>query len=247
MKITLTLLLLISSIPLLSRNRQDSTARPLLLTGSIDITNNGISPVPAFSLGKPAVMTAFSLQKNKFSFTHQFNYGIDGKPWSSNNWFRFQFPWRKFIFRAGTNWSLFFKQSTIVENNQTITVKRVNRYSENELAVFYEVNDHFSIQAMWWHDEGLDVDAVKRGDFWSLATEINTFPGSSYFNLKLRPNLFYLRNKIPFQGLFVSNKTTLTYKQLPLSIFFQAVQPLAADGSGKFTWNIGLNYSFNNE
>ncbi len=247
MKFIFAPLLLLATFPLLAQHQRDSTASRLEFTGSIDITNNGISPVPAFSLGKPAVMTAFSLEKSRFSFTHQFNYGIDGQPWSSNNWFRFQFPWRKFIFRVGTNWSLFFKQSTIIENNQTFIVKRVNRYSENELAVSYEVNDHLSIQAMWWHDEGLDVDAVKRGDFYSLATEINTFPGSKNFNIKLRPNFFFLKNKIPFQGFFVSNKTTLTYKQLPLSIFFQAVQPLPVGSGGDFIWNIGLNYSFKNE
>jgi len=238
-------LVLISS-SLFSQDQSGDAKSALELAGNILLSSNGISPVPAFSLGKPAIMTNLSLKRSRFSFTNQFNYGIDGKPWSSNNWFRFQFPAGKFRFRVGTNWSFYFKESTIVENNQTITIKRVNRYLENELAVIYQAKENITIQTMWWHDEGLDVDGVKRGDYYSLSMEVSKIRILKNVYLKLAPNIFYLNNKIPFSGLFVSNTASINYKESPFSLSFQVVQPIVVKPEGNFSWNVGLGYRFKN-
>ncbi len=245
MKKSLTLLFLSFSIFAFSQNNKDSTlTTPIKVSGNVQLTNNGISPVPAFSLDKPALMTAFSIKKGNFSFSPQFNYGIDGKPWSSNNWLRLQFPHNKFTFRTGVNWSLFFKRGTYTQNNQAYDVKVVDRYLELEAAVFYQISEKITLQTIWWHAEGMDKTAVPSGNFYSLSASIAQLKLSNSFNLSLIPNLFYLKNKVPFEGLFISGIAVFSYKKSPFTLSTQGVQPIWVEPKGKFNWNIGLNYSF---
>lgn len=48
--------------------------------GAITATNNGISFIPTFSLGKPAVIFDLSVGK-RLSFDPQFRFALEGKPW----------------------------------------------------------------------------------------------------------------------------------------------------------------------
>ena len=246
MKILFTTFLFSISFTIFSQTGTDSTktSTPITVSGSAQLTNNGISPVPAFSLEKPAIMTAFSIKKGNISFTPQFNYGLDGRPWSSNNWLRIQFPNKKWTFRTGINWSLFFKKSIVTENNQTFEVKRANRYLELEAAAFYKVSDKMTLQAVWWHDNGMDVDAVSYGDFYSISATITKIPLSKSLNLSLIPNLFYLTNAVPFEGVFISGMAILSYKNCPFTLSTQGVEPIWVEPKGKFNWNVGLNYGF---
>lgn len=245
MKTSLFTFFLFISLLTFSQEKKDTLQKtPIQVSGNVQLTNNGISPVPAFSLGKPAIMTAFSIKKGNFSFSPTFNYGIDGKPWSSNNWLRVKFPHKKFTFRTGINWSLFFKRTNVTENNRTFEVQRANKYLELEAAVFYKVSDKTTIQAIWWHDEGIDIDAVKFGDFYSISANIDKIQLSKSVNLALRPNLFYLNNAIPFKGTFVSGIAIFSYKNFPLSISVQGVQPIQTQPKSNFSWNLGLNFDF---
>jgi hypothetical protein len=51
-------------------------------SGNIQLTNNGVAPVPIFALGKPAVLTSATIRKGNFYFNPEFNLGIDAKPWT---------------------------------------------------------------------------------------------------------------------------------------------------------------------
>lgn len=230
-----------------SEDKKDSIQTqksPIQLSGNVQLTNNGISPVPAFALGKPALMTGFSIRKGNFSFSPALNYGIDGKPWVSNSWLRVQFPRKKFTFRTGINWSLFFKRTNITENLQTFEVQRVNKYLEFEAATTYKISENSSIQALCWYTKGIDIDAVKYGYFYSLSANISKIRLSNSVKLALKPNLFYIDNSIPFKGLFASGIAVWSYKNLPVSISMQAVKPLIVTPKSDFNWNIGLNFDF---
>ena len=55
----------------------DSTAQAWQFHGNIQLNNNGISPVPAFSLGKPSLMSSLFIKKGGFTYSPEFNYGAD--------------------------------------------------------------------------------------------------------------------------------------------------------------------------
>ncbi len=54
------------------------------------ITNNGISLIPTFSLGKPATILTMSLGKGRFSFDPELRYSLEAKPWSLMLWARYK-------------------------------------------------------------------------------------------------------------------------------------------------------------
>ena len=47
-------------------NVVDAQNNSLKISGSLILTNNGIDPVPAFALGKPALMSHLELNKKNF-------------------------------------------------------------------------------------------------------------------------------------------------------------------------------------
>jgi hypothetical protein len=62
--------------------KTDSTKRISYFSGSASVTNNGISIVPSFSLGKPAAIFNLSLTKKRFSVEQDLRFSLAGKPWS---------------------------------------------------------------------------------------------------------------------------------------------------------------------
>jgi hypothetical protein len=74
LSILLTLTLIVSS------QSPEITKLPSHFNGAITVTNNGISFIPTFSLGKPAVIFDFSVGQ-RLSFDPQLRFALEGKPW----------------------------------------------------------------------------------------------------------------------------------------------------------------------
>jgi hypothetical protein len=221
-------------------NDQDSTQKVWQFHGLIQLNNNGISPVPAFSLGKPSVMTALSLTKGNFIFGPEINYGTDLKPWTVNNWFRYRISKKNFTYGVGFALALFFKN----EINNTIEETKAIRYLPIETMLNYKINEHLALNANYWFSNGLDPEAIKTGHFVILTANITNLKFSKTLSLGLRPSLFYIKNVAPFEGFFGSMIANISHKKLPVSVFTQLVKPFWVEPATKFNWNYGLNYAF---
>lgn len=57
--------------------------------GTITATNNGISIIPSFTLGRPAVFFDLNVGGERLTFEPMFRFGMDGKPWSFVLWWRY--------------------------------------------------------------------------------------------------------------------------------------------------------------
>ena len=77
-----TLFILITTV--LSVNAQDKdSSKTLFFAGNINLTNNGFSFIPLFSLGKPATTVNLSVGGKRLSFDSQLRFDLDGmRPWS---------------------------------------------------------------------------------------------------------------------------------------------------------------------
>jgi hypothetical protein len=62
--------------------KTDSTKIARHIGGAVTVTNNGISLIPNFTLGKPAAIFDLSVGGKKLSFEPQFRFALEGKPWS---------------------------------------------------------------------------------------------------------------------------------------------------------------------
>src|SRR5690348_7280752 len=98
------------------------------LSGAAGVTNNGISLIPTFSLGKPAAIFDLSMGKNKFSFDPELTFSLQGKPWYFLFWFRYKLVNNdKFQMHAGTHLGINFKNA-VQANDDSSEVRIAERY-----------------------------------------------------------------------------------------------------------------------
>ena len=75
------ILILIFTSPIQNSFAQstDNKSVPSSFGGAVTVTNNGISFIPTFSLGKPAVIFDMAVGR-KLTFEPQFRFSLEGKP-----------------------------------------------------------------------------------------------------------------------------------------------------------------------
>ncbi len=98
----------------------DSTKLISHFSGAVSVTNKGISTIPSFTLGKPAVIFDLSIGKGNLSFEPQLRFALEGKHWSFLFWWRYKLLNNdKFLINIGAYPALscikkqFFKNQTL--------------------------------------------------------------------------------------------------------------------------------------
>lgn len=92
----------------------DSTKRIGHFSGSIGITNNGISFIPTFSLGEPAAIFIFSVGKRRLSFEPDIRFTLDARRGGMAFWWRYKLLRKnKFKVNAGAHPALNFLNKTV--------------------------------------------------------------------------------------------------------------------------------------
>jgi hypothetical protein len=242
MRITFCLLFLLFFSLGYSNEKTDSTRTKLKISGNLSLNSNGIAPIPAFSLGKPALIAAFTLQKRRFSYDPQIAYGLDMRPWIIDNWLHYRLIYKpKFELRTGVDFSMFFDEYDagdykILSGQQYITF---------ELAGICRFTPKSILSLMYWSDNGQDHGSIN-GNFYNIVYDRNDIEIGENILFSASLQLFYIDYTGDNDGLFVSPRIASSVKKIPLSLFFQAIQPLASniEPYPGFRWNAGLAYLF---
>jgi hypothetical protein len=222
-------------------------SKPFEVRGSITLTQNGIDPVPAFALGKPALMSNLFVTKGNFIYNSQINYSItDLKPWSENNWFLYKIPTsKKGYIRTGFSLSFFHKRESLgLPNNPTAERQIVNQYGVFELTYFHKFTDKFSMSLTNWAEKGFEKDAVANANFTSLGANITGIKLGKNLTYNVFPSVFYATNASPFAGFFVSETSTLFFKKYKIGLSSQVAVPIYSKPKVDYVWNVGLMYKF---
>ena len=218
-----------------------------LFGGSVDITNNGISLLPSFSLGRPAAILDMKVGR-KLTFEPQFRTGLDGKPWSFIFWWRYRFMQeKKFNIRVGAHPAVLFRTQQVVSNGVPKTVQESLRYLAMEIVPNYQLSKNVSIGMYYLKGHGLQDDAVVNSDFITFNANFSHITLVDKFYLKLHPQLYYLRMDEQ-DGFYATATIGLAREGFP--VFIQSIvnQPFESDitGGQDFIWNISLIYAFSN-
>ena len=67
----------------------ETTKEPTNFKTFVSVTNNGISLIPTFSLGEPAIIFEASIGR-RLTFDPMIRYSLEGKPWSYIFWWRYK-------------------------------------------------------------------------------------------------------------------------------------------------------------
>jgi hypothetical protein len=227
----------------------DTTKHILNTKGSISITNNGFSFIPAFSLGKPALIFNFNINSGKkLSFEPEFRFSIkDAKPWS------FVFIWRyklinnpNFQLVAGAHLpAIPFRTISYDKNGVKYETLANYRFLPFEISPTVTVSKNTSIGLFCLYARGFGGDATRNTYFVGLRSVVSNVKLSDNYSLKFNPQLFYLALD-KADGYYASLSTTLAKKNFPFSISSIMNRPFKTAIAGKkFDWNISLAYAFN--
>lgn len=230
-----------------AQTTRDTLNTSFKFSGTISVTTNGISPIPAFSLDKPAIAGFLSLRKNRFSYDPEIAFSTQGVPWFLNNCFRYRLiETPKFGLRTGVIWGLGYSYPTITENGVTNTVAKAERFAWLDLLPAYQLSKKLSLSSRTLIGYNFEPGSVKRIHYFSLSANLTQIHLARTIDCEFYPQLFYLNLDGNRDGFFVSGVAGVRYAKLPLFLSTQMNSTLTTSISPDpgFKWNISLTYSF---
>ena len=224
-----------------SQEKGDSSRTKLKAEANVSLNSNGVASIPAFSLGKPAIISSVSLVKNRFSYDPVLAYGLNLKPWFIDNWLHYRVIRKPaFELRTGVNFSTFFTENKLPDE----TILRGDRYLAVEVAATYNFSPNTSLTLMYWNDNGIEPGTIS-GHFFDLVGEKRDIRLGKSVLMSANVQLFVITYDGNNDGLFVSPKISFALRDIPFALFWQGTQVLTSNiiPDPGFRWNIGLAYS----
>lgn len=222
--------------------KSDSTKNPLLFSGSISLNSNGISPIPVFALGEPAISASLTIGKGRFSYDPTLSYNLELKPWFIDNWFHYKLIKKsKFELRTGVNVGSSFSDFEVTGQS----IRQVQRYFALELAGTYKISAKTSLGLMLWYDKGVDPGTIE-GYFINFVVDRSGIRLGKHVLMGINIQTFVVDYTSNNDGFFISPKASFETKYIPVFLFYQGIHPLISNISPDpgFQWNVGVGYSF---
>lgn len=184
---------------------------PLKVSGNVQFTNNGVSPIPAFSLDRPAVLGSYKIEKGRFFYQQLLNYGLDTKPWDNVSRFGYRlFDNDKWNVTAASFFAIYTAARDVMYNNEEF---QIQRYQDYELYITRKLNPTSDLTLMYWNEHALDKVGVQHSDI-AMATYSNiqlpVFSNSMVMTLAV--SLLYISNTSDYKGLLSTQNITLRPK-----------------------------------
>lgn len=160
---------------------------------STTVTNNGISFIPTFTLGKPAAIFDISVGR-RLSFDPQLRFALAGKPWSFLFWWHFKLIEKnKFLLRIGAHPALSFRTITISTDELPKETIVSRRYLAGELAPFYSLTKNINVGVTYMYSRCLEPDAARNTHYLTLNSNFSNIPVTKQLLLRLNPQFYYLK------------------------------------------------------
>lgn len=230
-----------------SSQSPESTKLPSHFNGAITATNNGISFIPTFSLGKPAVIFDFSIGK-RLSFDPQFRFALEGKPWSFLFWWRYKLITNeKFLFSIGAHPALSFKTLIIPDGTGSKEIINVQRYLAGELSPNYYIAKNISLGFYYLFSHCFEKEGINYTHFLTFNANFSSINLTKQFYIRFNPQVYYLKMD-KNDGFYYSASMTLARRNFPVSISALINKTIQTDitASKNFVWNASLIYTFSN-
>ncbi len=213
--------------------------------GVITATNNGVSIIPSFTLGRPALLFDLSLSGERFSFDPMLRFGMDGKPWSFVFWGRYKaIKDKPFTLTLGAHPAFIFAERIVKVNGQEKTMFVSQRFLAMEIAPMYKFSNRFSLGLYYLRGHGFNPIPPDNSNFLALNTVVSNLPLGGDFNLRVNPQLFYLKVD-DNSGTYFTSNFTVTKPGFPIGfqgLFNQKIKSTIPGDD--FIWNVGLLYLF---
>ena len=236
-------LLLLLTIFVARAQKPDSTYH---ISGAASATNNGISLLPMFTLGKPALIFDLSVGSSRLAFEPQLRFSMEGKPWSFLFWFRYKaINTKKFRFNIGAHPSVAFRTANLFDaQGMPKSILGPQQYVATEWSPSYQVSKNVSIGMYYLVSRGVSEGTTNWTNFLTLNALISNIPITREISLRLYPQIYVL-NMDGKQGYYFTDALTLSHKKWPFTISSIINKRFSSEIPGNdLVWNIALNYAF---
>ena len=243
-KIVLLVLILSMIDNLVFGQKPDTIRSPSHFSGTIAVTNNGISLIPTFSLNKPAILFNLSLGKGRFSFEPDMRFALEGKPWSFIFWSRYRIRADKFLFTMGAHPALNFRsQVSPVDGSEMIVTRR---FLAGELAPSYFLSKNVTAGMYYLYSHCFYNGAARNTHFVTINSSFRNIRLGSQFYFQFTPQFYYL-NQDGLDGYYFTAALAVAKRKFPFSIQSIINKEIHSDiiGSRDFVWNLSVVFSFN--
>ncbi|MBS1609520.1 MAG: hypothetical protein JSS70_12330 [Bacteroidetes bacterium] len=224
----------------------DSTKKDIHFSGSVGATNNGISIIPTFTLGKPALITNFSLSKGRISFEPDLRFSMEGKPWGLVFWFRYKLvEGQKFHFNIGAHPAFAFVSKVSVTDSMERTKLVAQHYAAIELVPTYMLSENISIGIYYLHGRGIGEGTLRYSHFVTVNSSFSNLKLPGKLSLAISPQIYYLQ-LVDQQGVYCSSDFSIKRENLPFSFsaFINKTIHSNIEGNKNILWNMTLTYFF---
>lgn len=225
----------------------DSIQKISHFSGSISITQNGISLVPTFSLGKPATIIMLSTGKGKLTFEPDLRFALAGKPWSMLFWWRYKVvQHEKFRFSVGAHPAINFRSMRLPVNGDSTNVIVARRFLAAEFVPNYIISENISVGIYYLVSRGFDISTPKHTHFLTLNTNVRNIKIGNQLVGQVIPQLYYLRQD-GVDGVYFTSTFNLAKRNFPISVQSIINKEIESEiiGTKSFVWNFSVIYSFN--
>lgn len=225
---------------------QEPAPKPILddFYGNVQLTNNGISLVPTFSLGDPALIFDLKFVKGRHSFEPDMRFALEGKPWAFIFWYRYRpIHTGKFRLRVGAHPAINFRTIDVVKDGENAQVMQARRYLAGEISPSYELGENVHVGMYYLTAVGFD-EGTKRTHFLTLNSSFSNIALGKKLYATVSPQVYYLRMDEE-AGFYASANIGLAIRDFPLSLASILNQEIDTEiDSDPFSWNLSLVYSF---
>ena len=213
--------------------------------GVITATNNGVSIIPSFTLGRPALLFDLSLSGERFSFDPMLFFGMDGKPWSFVFWGRYKaIKDKRFTLSLGAHPAFIFAERIVKVNGKEETMLVSQRFLAMEVAPTYKISKRLSMGLYYLRGHGFNPIPPDNSNFIALNTVISGVPVGGGFTMRINPQLFYLKVDDD-SGTYATSNFTVSKPGFPIGFQGLVNQKIKSTIVGDdFIWNVGLLYIF---
>uniref|UniRef100_UPI0040487EC1 hypothetical protein n=1 Tax=Algoriphagus sp. TaxID=1872435 RepID=UPI0040487EC1 len=213
--------------------------------GVITATNNGVSIIPSFTLGRPALLFDLSLSGERFSFDPMLRFGMDGKPWSFVFWGRYKaIKDKRFTLSLGAHPAFIFAERIVKVNGKEETMLVSQRFLAMEVAPTYKISKRLSMGLYYLRGHGFNPIPPDNSNFIALNTVISGVPVGGGFTMRINPQLFYLKVDDD-SGTYATSNFTVSKPGFPIGFQGLVNQKIKSSIPGDdLIWNVGLLYIF---
>jgi hypothetical protein len=224
---------------------QEKTTPTGKFGGVINATNNGVSIIPSFTLGRPALLFDLSLSGERFSFEPMLRFEMNGKPWTFVFWGRYKaIKDKRFTLSFGGYPAFIFRERTVKVNGKEETMFVTQQFLAMEVVPNYKISNRLSMGLYYLRGHGFNPIPPDNSHYLAFNTVISGVPVGGGFNMRINPQLFYLKVDDD-SGTYATSNVTVSKPGFPIGFQGFVNQKIKSDIAGDdFIWSVGLLYIF---